>query len=55
MQFHFPFISWSEQVALESSIEGDRIGLLRVLNWAWECLPLPHDLYVGTGGFSGDR
>ena len=41
MKFLFPLISWSEQVALGSSTEGDRISLLRVLNWDWDPYPYP--------------
>ena len=37
MKFLFPLISWTEQIALELSIEGD--SLPRVLNWDWDPYP----------------
>lgn len=39
MKFLFPSISWTEQIALELSIEGE--SLLRVVNWDWDPYPNP--------------
>lgn len=39
VKFLFPSISWTEQIALELSIEGD--SLLRVVNWDGDPYPNP--------------